>query len=86
MTEIESAIRNYILERYLPGVNPDELSGTTPLMTGGVLDSLGVILLVDFIEKRFSIEIRAHETDIDHFGTIATIVQLIEGKLKQEEK
>lgn len=79
--EIKQAIREYILEEFLPGENPAELTDSTPLITGGILDSLATIKLVLFLEERFKIQVEAHETMADYLDTVADIAQLVSSKL-----
>jgi len=75
-----STIKDFILEEFLPGADPSELTPTTPLVTGGVLDSLGTVRLVTFLEERFGIEIQAHETSVDYLDTLNDIAQLVRSK------
>ncbi|HET6598281.1 MAG TPA: acyl carrier protein [Anaerolineales bacterium] len=79
--DIKEVIRVYILEEFLPGENPAELTDSTPLITGGILDSLATIKLVAFLEERFHIQIQAHETMVDYLNTISDIAQLVSSKL-----
>ena len=81
MEEIKEIIKKYILEEFLPGENPAELGDTTPLITGGILDSLATIKLVAFLEQRFQIQIQAHETMVDYLDTISSIAQLVSSKI-----
>ena len=81
MEDIKQAIREYILKEFLPGENPAELTDSTPLITGGILDSLATIKLVAFLEQRFKIQIQAHETMVDYLDTITDIAQLVSSKM-----
>lgn len=81
MTEdIKSTVKDYILQEFLPGEDPNELTDTTPLITGGVLDSIGTVKLVMFIEERFNVTLQAHETDPDYLNTIESINNLVLSK------
>ena len=80
MQEVKEIIKGYILEEFLPGENPAELTDATPLITGGILDSLATIKLVAFLEQRFQIQIQAHETMVDYLDTVADIAQLVSSK------
>jgi acyl carrier protein len=75
-------LKAYILKEFLPGENPDELTDSTPLISGGILDSLATLKLVAFIEQHYSIQLEAHEVDIEHLDRIADIVALIGSKSK----
>jgi acyl carrier protein len=78
--DIEITIKNVILKEFLPAEDPDELTDSTPLITGGVLDSIATLKLVMFIEERFGITLQAHEVDSEHLDTIAQIAQLVRTK------
>ena len=80
MGEGGEAIKNYVLEEFLPGEDPSELTESTPLNSTGILDSIATLSLVSFLEKRFSIQIEPHELDGDSFNNIANIEQLVTSK------
>jgi acyl carrier protein len=81
MQEVKEIVKGYILEEFLPGENPAELTDSTPLITGGILDSLATIKLVAFLEGRFHIQIQAHETMVDYLDTVSDIAQLVSSKM-----
>lgn len=80
MQATSDAIRAYILEEFLPGEDPAALTDSTPLITGGILDSLATLKLVAFLERHFQIQIQAHETMVDYLNTISDITQLVRSK------
>jgi acyl carrier protein len=80
MQDTSNAIKAYILQEFLPGENPSALTDTTPLITGGILDSLSTLKLVAFLEQRFQIQLQAHETMVDYLNTVADIAQLVQSK------
>ena len=80
MTDVGAAVKKFILDQFLPGEDPAELTDTTPLITGGILDSLATLKLIAFLEERFGITMQAHETDPEHLDTITLITQLVREK------
>ena len=80
MDEIKDRVKTYILQEFLPGEDPAELTDTTPLITGGILDSIATLKLVAFLEDRFAFMLQAHETDVEHLNTISDIVHLVVSK------
>lgn len=78
--EIKKTVKEYILKEFLPGEDPDELTDTTPLITGGIFDSIATLRLVAFIEERFAITLQAHEVDVQYLDTIQGITNLILSK------
>ena len=81
LQDIKQATKGYILEEFLPGEHPAALTDATPLITGGILDSLATIKLVLFLEQRFQIKIQAHETMVDYLDTLDDIANLVQSKM-----
>lgn len=80
MDDTKNSVRNYIIDEFLPGEDPAALTDSTPLITGGILDSLATLKLVAFLEEQYHIEIQAHEATADYLDTVADIANLIDGK------
>lgn len=81
MDHIEETVKAYILKEFLPGEDPNELTEATPLVTGGILDSLATLKLVSFLEEHYGIAVQAHEADVEHLDTIRDIGGLVRSKL-----
>ena len=81
MEKTKETVKTFILTQFLPGVSPDELTDATPLITGGILDSLATLQLVTFLEEEYGIKIEAHEADVDHLNTISDIAELVHSKM-----
>ena len=80
MSDVKEQVKKFIIDEFLPGVDPDELTDSTPLISGGILDSLATIRLVTYIETTFGIVIEAHEADEDNLGSLSDIGRLIQSK------
>jgi acyl carrier protein len=81
MDEIKNKVKDYILGEFLPGENPAALTDTTPLISGGILDSLATLKLVSFLEEQYRIEFQPFELGVDYMDTIPAIVELVHSKL-----
>jgi acyl carrier protein len=80
MEEIARLAHQFILREFLLGEDPSELADQTPLITGGILDSIGTLKLVAFLEEQFGITVEAHEAGVDHLDTIDQIAALVAEK------
>jgi acyl carrier protein len=80
MEDIKQAIRHFILAEFLPGESEANLPDDLALRTSGVIDSVGTLKLVTFIEQRFGIEVEPHEAGVEHFDRIADIAALVSSK------
>ena len=81
MKPIKEGVKEFILQEFLQNEDPDQLTDATPLIAGGVLDSLATLKLVSFLEESYGISVAPHETDEENFGTIADIENLVQSKL-----
>jgi acyl carrier protein len=81
MDGINATLKAFILKEFLPGEDPNELTDATPLITGGILDSLATVKLVAFMEEHYHITVKAHEADKENLNTVADIGRLIRSKL-----
>lgn len=81
MNAIRETVRGYILDQFLDAESAGELSDSTPLISGGILDSINTLKLVVFLESQFRIDVQAHEVGIDHLDTVEQIAQLVESKV-----
>lgn len=79
--DVKATIKTYILEEFLPGEDPSELTDDVELMTMGILDSISVMQLVSFMEEKFNVSFDAHELSVDHMNTLEDITKLVASKL-----
>ena len=78
---IKQRVKSYILEEFLAGEDPESLTDSTPLVSGGILDSIATIKLVTFLEDNFKIEFDAHEMGVDSLDSLTRIADFVESKL-----
>ena len=80
MSDVTTAIQDFILQNYLPGESRANLQEDTPLRTSGILDSIATLNLIGFIEQEYGIQVEAHETGIENFDRIKDIAAFVERK------
>ncbi len=78
--DIQAAVREYLIREVVRGVKPEELTPETRLISGGLVDSLSTLNLVQFLEERYSIQFEAHEVSVDNLDTTADIARLVAEK------
>jgi acyl carrier protein len=79
--EIIQSVKQFILTSFLPGEDPQALTNSTQLITGGILDSLATLELVSFLEEKYGIQLEAHEVDASRIGTLSAIAELVTSKV-----
>jgi acyl carrier protein len=79
-TEIAAQTRRYITENFLY-TRPDlRLGDDDRLLERGIIDSMGVMELVAFLQERFAVTVDEREITEEHFGSIAAIAAYVAGK------
>jgi len=79
-TEIEQELRSFIAEELLYGSDQRSIAADQSLQESGVIDSMGMLRLVTFIEETFAIEVLDGEIIPEHFATLGDIISFIERK------
>lgn len=58
----------------------DGLEASDDLLGSGIIDSLGMMKLVTFVEEQFNIEVAPEEMIIENFMTVKNICEYINSK------
>jgi acyl carrier protein len=76
----KETLQRFIEQRF-PLAGAKKLSDDTPLLDSGMVDSLGILDLVVFIEEKFGIVAEDHELVPENFGTIAALTRFVKDRL-----
>lgn len=77
---INQEIQNYIIEASLS--NSDSVKSDTLIFDTGLLDSLGLLFLIEFISEKYEVEVNDEELNPKNFESINRIESFINEKLK----
>ena len=80
-SEISQVIRQYISDNFLFRNSAQTLSDSDSLMERRLLDSMGVLEMVTFLESRFSIRIHDDEMLPQNMDSITRISKFVWSKL-----
>lgn len=83
MDTIEREVRGFIRDNFI--VDVEGLDGESSLTLSGVIDSMGVLELVTFIEERYEVEISDQDTVPENLDTIDRIVRFVQGRLGADD-
>lgn len=81
MTDTERDLRQFIADNFILDDQAGELAGDASLTQAGVLDSMGVLELIMFIEERFDIKVPDEDTLPENLDSIDRIVRYLSGRL-----
>jgi len=71
-------ITKFVIEEFLPDVASGELGADYDLLAGGVIDSLGLLKVIAWLEERFELAVDDIELAPDSFRTVAAINDFVE--------
>ena len=71
-----AAIRDFIVETFLFG-DASGLSNATSFMETGIIDSLGILKVADFIERSYNIKLSQEQFVPENLDSIANIVRFL---------
>jgi acyl carrier protein len=78
MDSKQALIIKYIRENLLNGKGEIELSPEDDLLGSGILDSMGVMRLVGFVEETFNIKVPPEDIVIENFMDVQAITKYVE--------
>ena len=78
MDEVQQAIRDYVVKEYIEEGDDREVTATTPLISGGIVDSFSMVSLKRFLERKYDIKIPDADASPAAFDTVASIAALVE--------
>src|SRR2546423_7606106 len=76
---ITQTILTFVLHKF-PLARKRGVTNTEPLLESGILDSMGVLELVEFVESKFEIKITDDELLPENFGSVQQISDFVESK------
>lgn len=79
MTDYITAVKAFVLDEFLPDVPADQLDEHDDLLDGGVIDSLGVLKVLAWLEDEFDMPVDEIDFALENFRTVAAISAFIGG-------
>jgi len=76
----KNKIKNYIIEASLS--NSKDIKDNTLIFDVGLLDSMGLLFLIEFLKEEFNVEVEDEELNPENFESVNTISDFVEGKLR----
>ena len=81
MSELERDVRGFITDNFI--LDGDDLAGDASLTQQGVLDSMGVLELIMFVEERFGVKIPDEDTLPENLDSVDRIVLYVAARSGQ---
>ncbi len=83
--DVEREVREFVLKNFFYGDDDAGLSGTASFIERGIIDSTGVLEIVNFLESRFEITLRDDELVPANLDSIEKIARFVTRKRSETE-
>lgn len=80
-SSIEPAIRDFIARNLLYSDTGFSYADDASFLAEGIIDSLGVMELVEFVQKHFGVKVEQAEVTPAHFDSVARLAAFVRQKL-----
>ncbi len=77
---VHDEIRQFIIDNFLMGQDPDSLKDDSSFLEEGVIDSTGVLELVGFLEENYEIKVEDEELIPENLDSIQNICAYLKAK------
>ncbi|MCA8948321.1 MAG: acyl carrier protein [Planctomycetes bacterium] len=77
---ILTQIRAFVAQWFRDG-REEGLGEDTPLVTSGIVDSAGVLEVVEFLESRFGVQVSDQDVSLRNCNTLRALTALVEARL-----
>jgi acyl carrier protein len=79
--QVEQLIREFIAGNLLYSPDGFAYADDASFLKEGIIDSLGVVELVAFLQTRFGIKVEQQEVTPDNFDSVVKLAAFVRGKL-----
>lgn len=85
MDNINLILKQYIIDEFLAPRGQNSLEPKYQLFEEGAIDSLGLIILSNFIEEQFNIKLQSEEIILENFATLEIISAVVAQKIRERD-
>jgi acyl carrier protein len=80
-SSIDRDIRRFLTENFPLSGGGSTLGGSDSLLEAGIIDSTGVLELIEFIEESYGLSIPDHDVLPENLDSVDAIVRYVGGRL-----
>jgi acyl carrier protein len=77
MNELSAKIKEFIMTEVNPELGLTQIDDGEPLIESGIVDSLGVLKIMSFLDETFGVDLSSEEIKLENFRDVRTICDLV---------
>jgi acyl carrier protein len=74
-------LKQYIIEEFLSNHEKESIKDDFPLIEEGIIDSMGIFMLINFINEQFQVEVRPEDVILENFETLDAISNMVNKRI-----
>jgi acyl carrier protein len=83
-TEVRTTIRDFIAESFMYRRSIKDVGDDDSLVARGIFDSVGVMVLISFLEEKFRLQVADDEVQPENLGSIACTAAFVMRKIESK--
>jgi acyl carrier protein len=76
-SEFSARIKEFIMTEVSPELGLQQIGDDEPLIDSGIVDSLGILRILTFLDETFGVDLASEEIKLENFRTVRLICDLI---------
>ena len=78
MSELNAKLKEFIMTEISPDLNLAQLDDNEPLIESGIIDSLGILKILAFMDETFGVDLSSDQIKLENFKNVSSICALID--------
>jgi acyl carrier protein len=81
MQQIEQEVRQFVIENFVFGNDSNHFSNDDSFLEKGLVDSMGILTLVEFVSEKFAISVPDEDLIPEHWDSVARIGAYVQSRI-----
>ncbi|MCP5021224.1 MAG: acyl carrier protein [bacterium] len=78
--KISASVREFIVDNFLLGEDDDDFTNNRSFLESGLIDSMGILELISFVEDTYEVEIADDELVPENLDSVDRVTKFIQSK------
>jgi acyl carrier protein len=81
--DINQVLKEFIINEFLTPQGLTQIAQDYPLIEEGIVDSMGILLIINFVGARFGANIRPEDVNLNNFENLNSLTLLVNSYLEE---
>jgi len=78
MSEFNAKLKEFIMTEVNPDLNLSHLDDDEPLIESSIIDSVGVLKILAFMDETFGVDLSSDQIKLENFKNVSSICALVD--------